>query len=108
MVFMPRLSAQPGSTLDALRIEGGGLPHLQLVDRRGRGVIAAHQPGLLGLPGVGRLRRPASVLRQPADGQREPGQYDSMPSQHLLPFLPGDQFSIPAVTAPGQTQYSES
>jgi hypothetical protein len=40
---------------DRLRIERLGLPHLEFVDRRGRNVVAADQPRLLGVPVV-RLR----------------------------------------------------
>jgi hypothetical protein len=34
-------------------VEGIGLPHLQLVDGGGGQEICAHQPGLLGIPGIG-------------------------------------------------------
>jgi len=40
------------------RIEGVGLPHLQLIDGGAGAEIAADQPGLLGVPGVGLVRRP--------------------------------------------------
>ena len=39
--------------VDRLRIEGVGLPHLELVDGGGRNVVAADQPRLLRVPVVG-------------------------------------------------------
>ena len=58
----------PGQFLiDFFGIEGGVLPHFQLVDGRSGSVIAADQPGLLGVPGVGFLFGPARRLRVRGD-----------------------------------------
>jgi len=48
--------------LDASGVEGGRLPHLQLVDGCGWREIAADELGLLLIPGVGLGRDPAAVL----------------------------------------------
>jgi hypothetical protein len=45
--------------IDALRIERVGLPHLELVDRARRNVVAAQGPGLSRIPRIGLLRSPA-------------------------------------------------
>jgi hypothetical protein len=50
--------------VDLDRIEGRFLPHLQLVDRRLGHVIAANQPWLSRVPGIGPLLRPAGCLRR--------------------------------------------
>src|SRR2546425_1102776 len=49
--------------LDLFGIEGGLLPHLQLVDRGFGDVIASDKPRLLRVPGIGFLLRPTRCLR---------------------------------------------
>ncbi len=49
--------------VDLFRIERRRLPHLQLIDRVFGNVVAAHQPGLLRVPIVCPLLRPARSLR---------------------------------------------
>jgi len=44
--------------VDLRRVEGVGLPHLELVDGVGRNVVAAHEPALVCVPAVGLLHRP--------------------------------------------------
>ncbi|HXM94518.1 MAG TPA: hypothetical protein VOA64_09735 [Candidatus Dormibacteraeota bacterium] len=46
--------------IDLGGIEGGLLPHLQLIDGGLRNVITSDQPGLLRMPGVGLLLGPTS------------------------------------------------
>ena len=53
MVFMPMDSAQPSSRSMRCGIEGVGLPHFELVDGVGGDVVAADEPGLMRVPGVG-------------------------------------------------------
>ena len=58
MVFMPRFSAQMQLQIDAVDIERLGLPHLQLIHRVRRNVVAANQPRLPRIPLVRLLLRP--------------------------------------------------
>ena len=48
--------------VDALWVEGVGLPHFEFVDGRGRDVVAADEPWLCGIPILGALFRPAGWL----------------------------------------------
>ena len=59
MVFMPDGLGPAQFAVDGRRIEGVGLPHLQLIDRRRRQKIRAHGPRLLGVPRVGLRLGPA-------------------------------------------------
>ncbi len=45
-----------------LRVEGGGLKHLELVDGVGGDEVRAYEPGLLCVPGVGGLLGPSLWL----------------------------------------------
>ena len=45
--------------VDSLRVEGIGLPHLQLIDRVRRDIVASHRPRLSGIPGLGLIGCPA-------------------------------------------------
>src|SRR6185436_19371744 len=45
--------------VDLRGVEGVRLPHLELVDGVGGNVVAAHQPALVRIPGVGFFGRPA-------------------------------------------------
>ena len=56
--------------IDALWIEGVRLPHLELVDGVGGDVVAADEPGLLGVPGIGLVFSPA-FGRTGSGGERE-------------------------------------
>lgn len=47
--------------IDPLGIPGRRLPHLELVDRGGGGVVRAHQPGLPRVPGLGLRLGPAQA-----------------------------------------------
>ena len=61
--------------VDRRQVEGVGLPHLELVDRRARDEIAADEPGLLGVPLVGLLRRPCGRVRG-KHGRRDSNEYE--------------------------------
>jgi hypothetical protein len=55
MVFMPMPLGPAEFLVDLRGIEGVRLPHLELVDGVGGNVVAAHQPALRRVPGIGLL-----------------------------------------------------
>ena len=58
----PEALGQPELLLDGGRVERVCLPHLELVDGGRRDVVAADEPGLFRVPGVGCVLRPAGRL----------------------------------------------
>src|SRR5579883_2043432 len=62
----------PKLLVDTIRVEAFGLPHLDLIDG-GRGdEIRSHEPGLLRVPSISLLLRPACLLSEDQrTGQRQ-------------------------------------
>src|SRR5580658_4333984 len=75
--------------VDPLRIEALRLPHFEFIDRRGRNVVTADEPGLLRVPIIRRLFCPPSGLRLRT--RRKPEDYpndrdQTFPRNGLSPF----------------------
>src|ERR1700737_2306970 len=69
----------PQLKIDSLGVKRIRLPHLKLVDSGSRGVVAANQPGLPGIPVVGSFFSPPLLRLSMKTGAQAKDQHQSDP-----------------------------